>query len=174
MPLFFRRIVNMKWVCLKRCIEQKTLFVVINFAVARVFRQLGMQCGIATIAYFMVWMGLSHTVNIASLSFSQAILFPSMSNLNVIYFLIWSNCHSKGSPPRKNTLSCKAIAALRAARPSRIMGQWYSQAGTFWGVLNVSLLAYGAQLRSRLGWFHKQNLIRCQVDTVQEVVAITM
>ena len=124
MPLFFRRIVNMKWVCLKRCIEQKTLFVVINFAVARVFRQLGMQCGIATIAYFMVWMGLSHTVNIASLSFSQAILFPSMSNLNVIYFLIWSNCHSKGSPPRKNTLSCKAIAALRAARPCKIVGHF--------------------------------------------------
>ena len=53
-----------------------------QWTVARVFWQLGMQCGIATIAYFMVWMGLSHTVNIASLSFSQAILFPSMSNLS--------------------------------------------------------------------------------------------
>ena len=30
--------------------------------------------------------------------------------------------------------------------PSRIMGQGYSQAGTFWGVLNVSLRAFGAQL----------------------------
>ena len=28
---------------------------------------------------------------------------------------------------------------------SRIVGQGYSQAGTFWGVLNVSLPAYGAQ-----------------------------
>ena len=32
------------------------------------------------------------------------------------------------------------------ARPSRIVGQGYSQAGTFWGILNVSLRAYGAQI----------------------------
>ena len=40
------------------------------------------------------------------------------------------------------------IAALWAARPSRIVWQGYSQAGTFWGVLNLSLRAYGAQLRN--------------------------
>ena len=32
------------------------------------------------------------------------------------------------------------------ARPSRIIGQGYSQAGTFCGVLNVLLRAYSAQL----------------------------
>ena len=39
-----------------------------------------------------------------------------------------------------------AKAVLRAARPSRIVGQGYSQAGIFWDVLDVSLLTYGAQL----------------------------
>ena len=28
-----------------------------------------------------------------------------------------------------------------------MVGQGYSKAGTFWGVLNVSLCAYGSQLR---------------------------
>ena len=32
------------------------------------------------------------------------------------------------------------------------MGQGYSQAGTFWGVLNLSRCVYGAQLESQLGF----------------------
>ena len=35
-------------------------------------------------------------------------------------------------------------------KASRIVGQGYSQAGTFWGALNVSLHAYGAQLESHV------------------------
>ena len=45
-----------------------------------------------------------------------------------------------------NVFLKQAKAALQAARPSRIVGQGYSQAGTFWGVLNISLGAFGAQL----------------------------
>ena len=40
----------------------------------------------------------------------------------------------------------------RAANPSRIVGHGYSHTGTFWGVLNVSLRANGAQLGSQLGY----------------------
>ena len=47
--------------------------------------------------------------------------------------------------PGKNFLIYEAIAALQAARPSRIVGQGYCQAGTFWCVLNVSLRAYSAR-----------------------------
>ena len=52
----------------------------------------------------------------------------------------WFFCMTRPRPP------------YRAARPSRIVGQRYRQvqAGTFWCVLNVSLRAYGAQLR--LDW----------------------
>ena len=35
---------------------------------------------------------------------------------------------------------------LMTARPSMIEGEGYSQAGAFWGVLNVSLRACGAKL----------------------------
>ena len=47
------------------------------------------------------------------------------------------------------------------ARPSRIVGQGYSPAGTFWCVLNVSLRASGTQVRfdivdqlwKQFGWY---------------------
>ena len=45
-----------------------------------------------------------------------------------------------------------AIAALRAGRPSRNVGQEYSQAVTFWGGVNVLLCAFCAQLGSQLGY----------------------
>ena len=42
-----------------------------------------------------------------------------------------------------------SIRPKQVAMPSRIVGQGYNQAGTFWSVLNFSLRVYGAQLGLR-------------------------
>ena len=64
---------------------------------------------------------------------------------------------------------------LRAARPSRIVGQGYSQASTSWCVLNVSLRVSGAQLGldivdqlwKQFGWY-RGALLCIRVDTYWE------
>ena len=49
-----------------------------------------------------------------------------------------------------------------------LWGQDTVRADTFWGVLNVSLRAYGAQ-HGYISQSKQQNLIRCEAVTVQEV-----
>ena len=55
-------------------------------------------------------------------------------------------------------------------RPSRIMGQGYSQAGRFWGVLNAMSHFAPTSFSSvvNFGTFRKQNLIRCEVIIIEE------
>ena len=65
--------------------------------------------------------------------------------------------------------------SYRTVRPSRIVGQGYSQAGTFWCVLNVSLRASGTQVRldifdqlcKQFGWY-RGALLCIEVDTFWE------
>ena len=55
-------------------------------------------------------------------------------------------------------------------RPSGILGPKYrSSAGTFWGVLNVSLRASGAQLGYKLTWNHKKTtwIMKIQPGTLK-------